>query len=817
MKKFGHFYLDREKDIIVELYLEKDELSYVLRTPNHNSGNLITNLAKLCDLPISFDEVGLKIIEGVIPCYVDGNNQKIYIFRLGNTKVANIYPSGEIEMKASIPSLSKTLMSQTKKYNLDIQKTIIKTYIKNEFKFKTDLHTHMNANLSPDILIALGIFHQIQYPLYYIKKLNLRLTPKQQASMLKQRLRVEATFQDSGLQGKYLTRRIDDHTYMNLADLILNNLENASYNIPKIRASLAVLKDGQAVFTNLEKVYLYRYVFTKARPSEKPIKLNMRKIEKIGDKDITNAIKQMYKDKENPNYANNTLFQNKLLWIARSYASQGIEYVEMSDTTLVKKYESIEMLKQVHEVMPNITKETGVLIRFLAAFRRTPLTIIKDRIVSDDYLKENLQVLKAVSVDPYVAGSDFVGEEINDIRELKPVIEEIVKIAKSDPSYVIRIHAGENDSLRDNVANSIKCIKGALAKGQKMPHIRLGHGLYTANLRSKKGKELLKELKNNNVVLEFQITSNVRLNNLTNLNEHPLKQYLSNDIYCVQGTDGAALYGTSSIDEELALERLLNLSDSDLIKMKETEALVLNISLKGFKAKDKKFNNKLNNQDLEDFFLDRMSKQRKTNKQLLSRATLLDSQLELKELIKELPWDRYPIVIAGGSFNNDKHKTKLSKKITDLIDALLKELNYKEVFFVVGHSLSGYEKYLIDHNEDFKIHAIIPAALTKNSLKKIKKANLPLRISIETNPMGLYKSFNYEIFQRRPFTLIALDGNSTGANLIQDAKNSKGKGLIFINKDSKALKTKADSLKGYVNIIDNYEDVIETIKNQYKG
>lgn len=364
MKKFGHFYLDREKDIIVELYLEKDELSYVLRTPNHNSGNLITNLAKLCDLPISFDEVGLKIIEGVIPCYVDGNNQKIYIFRLGNTKVANIYPSGEIEMKASIPSISKTLMSQTKKYNLDIQKTIIKTYIKNEYKFKTDLHTHMNANLSPDILIALGIFHQIQYPLYYIKKLNLRLTPKQQTSMLKQRLRVEATFQDSGLQGKYLTRRIDDHTYMNLADLILNNLENASYNIPKIRASLAVLKDGQAVFTNLEKVYLYRYVFTKARPSEKPIKLNMRKIEKIGDKDITNAIKQMYKDKENPDYANNTLFQNKLLWIARSYASQGIEYVEMSDTTLVKKYESIEMLKQVHEVMPSITKETGVLIRF---------------------------------------------------------------------------------------------------------------------------------------------------------------------------------------------------------------------------------------------------------------------------------------------------------------------------------------------------------------------------------------------------------------------------------------------------------------------
>ena len=44
-------------------------------------------------------------------------------------------------------------------------------------------------------------------------------------------------------------------------DLILNNIENAEENIAKIRTSLAILKDGQAVFTNLEKVYLYRYVF----------------------------------------------------------------------------------------------------------------------------------------------------------------------------------------------------------------------------------------------------------------------------------------------------------------------------------------------------------------------------------------------------------------------------------------------------------------------------------------------------------------------------------------------------------------------------
>ena len=174
MTAFGHFYLDKEKDIIVELNMEGESLSYVLRTPNHATGNLITNLARLCGLPISFDEKKLKVVRGEIPCYIDDSNRAVYILRLGDTKVANIYPDGTIERKASIPAIAKTLMSQTKSYGLSSWQTLVKTYIPRDYKFRTDLHTHMNANLDPDILIALGIHHQIRYPLYYIKKLKLR-------------------------------------------------------------------------------------------------------------------------------------------------------------------------------------------------------------------------------------------------------------------------------------------------------------------------------------------------------------------------------------------------------------------------------------------------------------------------------------------------------------------------------------------------------------------------------------------------------------------------------------------------------------------
>lgn len=94
MNYFGCFYLDKEKDIIVNLYTDQDRMSYVLQTPNHKTGNLITNLAKICDLDIEYDDQGMKIIKGNVPCYITGDNQKLYVFRLRDTKVANIYPDG---------------------------------------------------------------------------------------------------------------------------------------------------------------------------------------------------------------------------------------------------------------------------------------------------------------------------------------------------------------------------------------------------------------------------------------------------------------------------------------------------------------------------------------------------------------------------------------------------------------------------------------------------------------------------------------------------------------------------------------------------
>ena len=824
MKKlFQKFYLDKEKDIIVNLYKEKeDELEYILETPNHNTGNLITNLARICNLKTTKNSEDKKIIKGILQANLNGENETVYIFRLGGIKIANIYENGKIEIKAKIPAISKTLMSQTKNYKLPIEKTIVKSYILKKAKFRTDLHTHMNANLTPDLLISLGIARQIRYPLYYIKKLNLKMSKTQEEKIAKQRKLVEKQFENSNLTGKYLTRKIDDNTFINFADFILNNLENAEYNIPKIRSSLAILKDGQAVFTNLEKVYLYRYIFAKGTDSEEKIKLEKDLIEKIPEKDIIEYVKQILEDhKKASKYQNNNLRQDKLLWIAREYKRQGIKYVEIANTDLVKNgIPAIEFLEEVHSVMPKIEEETGVTIRFLAAIRRIPLTIVKDQKTSASYLRENLDVIKAVNKSPYVVGSDIIGEEINDITELKPLITELVEyVTKEDPDFTIRIHAGENDSLRENVSKSIEMVIDATPKGAKIPKVRLGHGLYTPKLESEEGKKLVENLKKSKAVLEFQLTSNVRLNNLNALENHPIKKYLERGINCVQGTDGCGFYGSDTIDEQLALQNLLDLKNEDFMKMRKVEDQIIEDSQKYFEKKSKKLKEFLGEKTLREGILEleeKIKEESKSKQMELRINNNLDSDKELKEKIKKLPENKVPIIIAGGSFNSKGRKTILTEEGRNILKELMQKVDEKNAYFVIGHKMEGYEKAIVDIakelKKDFEIDAIIPKQVSKKVKEKLLQKELNgVCISPESEELGIYKSFNYEIFERRSSVVVAFDGNSPVSNLVQEAKNGKGKAKIYINEENQALNEKAKSLGGYVIPFNMRQNIVDRI------
>ena len=813
MAHFGKLYLDKEKDIVVYLDMEEDGLHYTIAAHNHRSDNLIENFAKVCGQTTCLKN-GETVITGAVPCYIKGDGQRVYILRLGGTKLANIYPDGKIEQGSVIPAIAKTLMSQTTDYRYSYRKTLVKSYVPEQVKLSTDLHTHGNANLSADVLIALAIKHQLRYPLYYIKKLGLQVTEAQESFLAEQRAHVAETLDLTGLSGKHLDRRIDDNTFINFADLILCGMENAKENIKKIRISLSILKDSQAVFTNLEKLYLYRYVFTKGKPAS--YRIALQNIEAIEDTDIRRYLEQMLRDRENPDYVNLTFYEDTLLWIGREYRKKHIRYVEISDTTLVKQDASCaKMLAQLHHILPLVKQETGVDIRFLAAIRRIPLTLVKDNIESGDYLTGAVQALKTVCHDPYVVGSDFVGEEISDIDELRTVIREIVtQIAAFDPNWTIRVHAGENDSLKGNMAKAISLVEQSLLPGQSFPHMRIGHGLYCAKLTSRQGRQLLDKIKQHNIVLEFQLTSNVRLNNIIDLRRHPLKSYLAEGIGCVMGTDGCGLYGTDAIDEQLALSNFLDVTDGEFLQMKRAEDEIMTRQAENFLHKQASFAALTGGSSVEDYYLQTLSAPGPDVTQVKFEIRKRPSYPVLKDRIRELPWDKFPVIIAGGSFTGSNTTTRVLERDKAYLQTLLDKLDPEKIFFVVGHRLTGHEKYIVDHNRGFDIYCIVPSLMSPKGMSRLLKAGITgIRISTETQEMGIYKSFNYEIFERRNCALFAFDGNSSVANLVQEARNGKGKARIFIQPRSTMLKAKAGSLQGYVTVNAPAETAVRKIRS----
>lgn len=811
MAYFGKFYLDKEKDIVVLLDMDGIALSYTILALNHRTDNLICNLAAISGQETRIQE-GRTVITGSIPCYIKGDGQRVYILRLNGTKLANIYPNGKIEVNSLIPAIAKTLMSQTKDYRYSFRETMLKSYVPEQVKLRTDLHTHGNANLSADILIALAIKHQIRYPLYYIKKLQLRLTAAQQAFLDRQRRATEETIDAAGLSGKYRERKIDDNTFINFADLILGSPEHATGNIAKIRISLSILKDSQAVFTNLEKLYLYRYVFTKGVEADYTIPLCG--LDSIEDSDIRGYLQRMLRDRENPDYAALTFYEDTLLWIGREYQKRHIQYVEISDTTLVKRDTSaVRMLEQLHHVLPLVKRETGVDIRFLAAIRRIPLTLVKQDITSDSYLSDAMHALKVVCRDPYVVGSDFVGEEINDIAELSAVIREIVtEVAGRDKNWTIRIHAGENDSLKGNMAKAIELVEQSLLPGQAFPYMRIGHGIYCASLRSRQGKELLKKINAHGIVLEFQLTSNVRLNNIIDLRSHPLKTYLREGIRCVMGTDGCGLYGSDSIDEQLALTNFLKVTDDEFVAMKAVENAVMARQAENFLRKSADFKQILDGKTVAEYYAQALQQQTDADHRVKFEIHKHPSYPIFKHQVSELPWDKFPIIIAGGSFSASSASHSISDRDKALLQAMLDRLDPNKVFFVLGHKLQGHEKYILQHNPGFDIYCVIPALMDKQQIRRLSAANIRgIRISTESQEMGIYKSFNYEIFERRNCALLAFDGNSAVANLVQEARNGKGSARIFLYPRSAMLKAKAASLQGYVTINASAEETLQTI------
>jgi hypothetical protein len=105
----------------------------------------------------------------------------------------------------------------------------------------------------------------------------------------------------------------------------------------------------------------------------------------------------------------------------------------------------------------------------------------------------------------------------------------------------------------------------------------------------------------------------------------------------------------------------------------------------------------------------------------------------------------------------------------------------------------------------------VPDRITHSQQARLAEAAVGILVSIESSGMGLYKSFAYEIFKRTDAALIVFDGNAPAQNLLQEAKNGRGKCRIFVNPRSRGLSVKAKMLEGYVEPLSTPWNIINAL------
>ena len=256
--------------------------------------------------------------------------------------------------------------------------------------------------------------------------------------------------------------------------------------------------------------------------------------------------------------------------------------------------------------------------------------------------------------------------------------------------------------------------------------------------------------------------------------------------------------------------------------MREVEDELLQINDSYFTSKEKEFEEFL---DGRDFVYSILDYQRQIAEEYKDRELNIGEEVEIsenvfKEKIVKLPFDKFPVVIAGGSFNSNDRETVFNESAKGALEELIKNLNDEKAYFVIGPKMQGYEKAIVDlskkMNKKFEINAIIPRVVSKDVKENLLKNGINgVCVSTEAEEKGIYKSFNYEIFERRDSIVLAFDGNTPAANLIQEAKNGKGKSKIYVNKDVNLLSEKAKALDGYVVEFDEKESIADKIFKDY--
>ena len=258
------------------------------------------------------------------------------------------------------------------------------------------------------------------------------------------------------------------------------------------------------------------------------------------------------------------LFSDLLYLLAKTYRETGVEYAELSFSLFIR---DPEFMKLINDTVPRVEAETGVKLRFIASLWRHSVK---------EWNMDDADRIISIARSPYIVGADFMGHETNATETFEEELRLLADYAmKEDPYFAIRVHAGETPMMRFNVKNALRIVyeehaARELADGCKyaMPRVRIGHGLYGID------DETIRLAKEMEAVIEFNISSNLALNNVNSITEIPIKKYFNSGVYVVLGTDGGGLFSTVG-EQEALLAAAAGLEPDDFQKLRETEDWIL--------------------------------------------------------------------------------------------------------------------------------------------------------------------------------------------------------------------------------------------------
>ena len=185
-----------------------------------------------------------------------------------------------------------------------------------------------------------------------------------------------------------------------------------------------------------------------------------------------------------------------------------------------------------------------------------------------------------------------MGHETNPTAYFYDEIKELAKYAMQyDPTFVIRVHAGENPLFKANVRQVLLAVRQAkteleqeYGKSFEYPPVRIGHGIYgydepgqwdepdeTKNIPT---QQLFREI---DPIVEINKSSNLSLNNINSSDEVPMQRYVRDGVRVVLGTDGMGIYSTDPSQEAL-LAYQGGLTEDEIESILDTEKEVIKMA-----------------------------------------------------------------------------------------------------------------------------------------------------------------------------------------------------------------------------------------------